>query len=113
MRIREALAGNDDLPPAFGIPLADRIRQHLPFSWTAFRDLRQADVALLLQAPYQRLLEALPFEQYISDSSVRKAFIQGVRDHKIRSSVWSCPEHRKPSPLPCADTGRNSFPMTG
>ena len=32
MRIREALAGNDDLPPAFGIPLADRIRQHLPFN---------------------------------------------------------------------------------
>lgn len=82
MRIREALAGNDDLPPAFGIPLADRIRQHLPFNWTAFRDLRQDDVALLLQAPYQRLLEALPFEQYISDSSVRRSFLQGVREHK-------------------------------
>lgn len=82
MRIREALAGNDDLPPAFGIPFADRIRQHLPFNRSIFRDLRQDDVALLLQAPYQRLVEALPFEPYISDRNVRRAFIQGVWAHK-------------------------------
>lgn len=82
MRIREALAGNDDLPPAFAISFAERIRQHLPFCRTTFRDLRQDDVALLLQGPYQRLVEALPFAQYISDSSVRRAFIQGARNHK-------------------------------
>lgn len=82
MRIREALAGNDDLPPAFGIPFAERIRQHLPFCRTVFHDLRQDDVALLLQAPYQRLIEALPFEPYINDRDAHRAFLQGMRDHK-------------------------------
>lgn len=100
MRIREALAGNEDLPPAFGIPFADRIRQHLPFNRTIFRDLQQDDVALLLQAPYQRLLEALPFEPYIRDGDAHKAFLLGMRDHEdplVRLELARTWQHLSPS----------------
>ena len=97
MRIREALAGNDALPPAFAISFADRIRQHLPFCRTTFRDLRQEDVGLLLQGPYQRLVEALPFVPCIRDGKVRRTFIQGVLDHKdpvVRLELSGMARHR-------------------
>ena len=97
MRIREALAGNDALPPAFAISFADRIRQHLPFCRTTFRDLRQEDVGLLLQGPYQRLVEALPFMPCIRDGKVRRTFIQGVLDHKdpvVRLELSGMARHR-------------------
>lgn len=97
MRIREALAGNDALPPAFAISFADRIRQHLPFCRTTFRDLRQEDVGLLLQGPYQRLVEALPFVPCIRDGNVRRTFIQGVLDHKdpvVRLELSGMARHR-------------------
>ena len=76
---------------------ADRIRQHLPFCRTTFRDLRQEDVGLLLQGPYQRLVEALPFVPCIRDGKVRRTFIQGVLDHKdpvVRLELSGMARHR-------------------
>lgn len=112
MRIREALAGNDALPPAFAISFADRIRQHLPFCRTTFRDLRQEDVGLLLRAPIsgwsKRSLSCrASVTGRCAGPSSRECWTI-----RILSSVWSCPAWHGTAPIPCARTARCFFRMS-